>query len=548
MKIFFTIISLFQFLPFCFTQTDSIDSLYSKAMEFYEQKNYKQSALLFDKVLSSSSSEDPDILYNASCVYSLNGEIKVAINYLNILADKYFYSDQDHISTDADLENLHQLEEWKSLIGKVIKNKETLPKRRRTKIQTELLKTKNLLLADNGKLWNGNLWSENILVLDENEMVYTLNKDLSNASRDSFLYYKQVEEKTLLHTNTNQEFEGEKWAIVQNYDMTPSDSCQTPIHELFHLFHSKQLNIAGNIVEYLDEYKAKILLRSEFEALRNSIKSLQKNDDKAAKQYLSDAIYFRTKREKQFKSQNHFALKLETLEGLASYTGYKLSAHKDLYRMAILELNGRENPTGLNRSFAYATGLAYGLVFDHFQVKWRTDLKHIYSFSDIYKQQKILKQSENNKVEAIKQRNKYYEIEREESKRKLTNDSIRQFYKNIFVKQPILVVHRDTSDKTYYMSYDMNSTFTLGKEGIVYSAISSSSTNPFVFGNFKTTGETQIGKTGILITSDFEKLTFPKPIKIEGNIITGENYIIELNKAWTVKQIDKKGNLEIVKK
>ena len=89
MKIFFTIISFFQFLPYCFTQTDSIDSLYSKAMEFYEQKNYKQSALLFDKVLSSSSSEDPDILYNASCVYSLNGEIKVAIHYLNILANKY---------------------------------------------------------------------------------------------------------------------------------------------------------------------------------------------------------------------------------------------------------------------------------------------------------------------------------------------------------------------------------------------------------------------------------------------------------------------------
>ncbi|MBK7227232.1 MAG: hypothetical protein IPH96_18150 [Saprospiraceae bacterium] len=174
-------------------------------------------------------------------------------------------------------------------------------------------------------------------------MVYTLNKDLSNASRDSLLYYKQVAEKTLLHTNTNQEFEGEKWAIVQNYDMTPSDSCQTPIHELFHLFHSKQLNIAGNIVEYLDEYEAKILLRSEFEALRNSIKSLQKNDDKAARQYLNDAIYFRTKREKQFESQNHFALKLETLEGLAFYTGNKLSAHKDLYRMAILELNGRKS-------------------------------------------------------------------------------------------------------------------------------------------------------------------------------------------------------------
>ena len=96
--------------------------------------------------------------------------------------------------------------------------------------------------------------------------------------------------------------------MAQNYDMTPSDSCQTPIHELFHLFHSKQLNIAGNIVEYLDEYKAKILLRSEFEALRNSIKSLQKNDDKAAKQYLSDAA--KNKSKAKIPSSPNFSFKI----------------------------------------------------------------------------------------------------------------------------------------------------------------------------------------------------------------------------------------------
>ena len=546
-KAIFTIISVIQFLTYGFAQTNPTDSLYEKAMDFYDQKIFKQSALLFDKVLLSKSSSDPDVLYNASCVYSLNDESQKAITYLNILADNYFYSDIEHINTDTDLENLHQLTEWKPLIEKVTRNKETLPKRRRTKIQTELLKTKNLLNADNGKLWNGNIWNDNILVLDENEIVYTLRNDLTNTSNDSLLFYKHVKEKTLLHVNTNQEFEGKKWAIVQNYDITPSDSCQTPIHELFHLYHSKQINIAGNIVEYLDNYKAKIFLRSEFEALRNCIKSLQTNNEIAAKQFLNDAIYFRTKREKQFKNQNHYALELETLEGLASYTGYKLSAYTDLYRMAILELNGRENPTGLNRSFAYATGLAYGLIFDHFQIKWRTDLKHIYSFREIYNQQKTFKQSAGGKSENIKQRNNFYEIEREEIRRKLTNDSIRQFYKNLFIEQPVLVVHRDTSDKTYFMSFDMNSTFTLGKEGIIYSDISSSSTNPLVFGNFKTTGETQIGKTGILITSNFGKLTFSKPLKIEDNIITGENYVIELNKGWTVKLLDKKGNLEIVK-
>lgn len=516
-------------------------------MELYNAKDHKQSALSLDNYFANKNVDDPDILYNASCIYALTQETQKALSLLTKLIDKYYYSDLEHITTDTDLENLHSLTEWKSLIEKVEQNKKTLPQRRRTKILTELSKTKKLLDTDNGKLWNENLWNDNILVLDENETIYTLNKNVSNTNKDSILYYKKIPEKTILHSNTNQQFENEKWAIVQNYDITPSDSCQTPIHELFHLFHSKQINIAGNIVEYLDDYRARILLRSEFEALRNCIKSIQKNNEIEATIFLSDAIYFRTQRENLFKKQNHYALELETLEGLASYTGFKLSAHKDLYRMAILELNGRENPTGLNRSFAYATGLAYGLIFDHFSIQWRTDLKHIYSFSDIYKKQKVVTQIKGKNIEEIKKRNKYYLIEEEEITRKIKTDSISVFYKNMFVNQPILFVKRDTADKTYYMSFDMNSTFTLGKKGIVYSEISSSSTNPLVFGNFKTTGETSIGKTGILITSNFDKLTFPKPINVKDNIITGENYIIELNKGWAVKQIDKKGNLEIAK-
>jgi hypothetical protein len=547
MKKLIVAILFFQLLTCCFAQKSLTDSLYQKAMESYNAQKYPQSASLFDNVFSGDRIADPDIFYNASCVYSLTNETQKAFLYLTELADVYLFADLERLNTDTDFDNLHAQSEWKFLVEKVTQNKQTLPQRRRTKIQTELLKTKKLLNADNGKLWNGNIWSENILVLDENETIYTLNSKLANTQNDSLLYYKQIPEKTLLHVNTNQQFEEEKWAIVQNYDVTPSDSCQTPIHELFHLFHSQQMNIGGNIVEYLDHYKAKILISTEFEALRNCIKSIQKNNETEAAQFLSDAVYFRTKREKLFRKQNHFALELETLEGLASYTGYKLSAYKDLYRIALYELNGRENPTGLNRSFAYATGLAYGLIFDYFKIQWRTDLKHIYSFSAIYKQQRTLKQPTIQKLKDIQTRNKYDAIEQEEMARKTTNDIIRIHYENIFGNEPFLEVMRDTADKTYFMSFDMNSTFTLGKQGIVYSDIASSSSNPLAFGNFKTTGETIIGKTGILITSNFDKLTFPKPLKIQDNIVTGENYSIELNQGWTVKQKDKKGNLEIVK-
>jgi len=509
---------------------------------------YIVSFIIFEFCFSSNKFGRPNILYNATCVYSLNNDTNKAIQYLSELTDVYFYSDIEHISTDTDLDNLHNLSVWKNILEKTKQNKSTLPQRRRNKIQNELLKAKYLLDKDNGKLWNGSLWSDYVLVLDDDNVVYTLNSQLSNAQKDGLLYYKTIEPNTLQHTNTNQDFEGKKWAIVQNSYVTAADSCQTIIHELFHLFHLKQMNLSGNIVEHLDDHKARILLRTEFEALRNCLHAIQKKNDIDAKQFLSDAMFFRTEREKKFKKVNHFALELETLEGLASYTGYKLSAHSNLYQIAIEELYGRDQPTGLNRSFAYATGLAYGLVFDYFNMEWRSDLNHIYSFSDIYKKHNHSKNLYKSKIDTIKKRNRYNDILKEELSRKATTDSITKIYTKQFLEQSVLSVRRDTSDKTYLMSYDMNSTFSFGKSGIVYANISSASTNPNVFGNFTTTGETGVGKSGILITSNFDKITFTKPIKIEGNIITGEYYKIELNKDWKVITIDKKGNMEIVRK
>jgi len=249
-----------------------------------------------------------------------------------------------------------------------------------------------------------------------------------------------------------------------------------------------------------------------------------------------------------FKKYNKNALELETLEGLATYTGYKLSAFTNLYPIAIKELNGREQTYGLNRSFAYATGLAYGIIFDYFKIQWRTDLKHIYSFTGIYNNQIKTIHFKKKEIKDIKIRNQFYQINQEELNRKNTTDSIHSFYQNIFKKQPVLIINMDTSNKTpLTMSYDMNSTFTFGKDGIIYSSISGTSPNASLFGSFKTTGETTIGKYGILISSKFDKLTFTKPLKVEGNTIFGDYYTIELNKGWKVIQIDKKGNMEIVK-
>lgn len=235
--------------------------------------------------------------------------------YLNELADKYLYSNINYLTTDTDLLSLHKLPQWASLIEKVNQNKATLPQRRKRTIRDELFKAKSLVEADNGMLWTDFTWDDHILVIDNENAIYTLNNQVADTQTDSLLHYKTIKENQLQQTNTNQIFEGQKWATIQSGSVTASDSCQTIIHELFHLFHLKQITLSGNIVEYLDHYEARILLRSEFNALRNCLMAIQKKNETDAKQFLNDAFYFREQREKMFKKSQSFCLGTGNIRG-----------------------------------------------------------------------------------------------------------------------------------------------------------------------------------------------------------------------------------------
>lgn len=72
-QIILTIVAL-QAWTLCLSQTTSSDTLYEMAIKNYDNKDYIQSATLFDKFFSAQKTADFTILYNASCVYALNNE------------------------------------------------------------------------------------------------------------------------------------------------------------------------------------------------------------------------------------------------------------------------------------------------------------------------------------------------------------------------------------------------------------------------------------------------------------------------------------------
>ncbi|MET3026522.1 hypothetical protein ABXT06_07605 [Flavobacterium sp. UW10123] len=419
----------------------------------------------------------------------------------------------------------------------------------RQNIQEKLLEAKALLEKDNGKLWGRPIWNDSIIVIDFDNSIYSLVKLPNSKTDNGILYSKIMEANSLVFVNTTQKYEGKEYATVLNNYL--DDKSATIIHELFHLLQIKSRKFNGNPIEYLDETNARILLRLEYQALRNTLKAIiEKRKIDEIKNYLKDAVIFRKERQQQYSKYLNDELEIETLEGLANYTGFVLSSYNNKYEKAIEEINQREEAKTYTRPFPYATGPAYGLLFDYLNINWRNSLDKTYNFTDIYEVM-ILKSKltiTNKLLGLAKSRNNFDEINKQEIAREEEQKKLISYYTDLLINKPTLKVVLTDIDH-YGRTFNMNGTLTLNDKGIVYSSIKGRDKSGNNFGNFATVeGKNQLGKAGILSYDKDGKtyFVFPLPSKIEGKKITSEFYEIELNPDWKIaKQND--GSMEIVK-
>lgn len=422
---------------------------------------------------------------------------------------------------------------------------------KRAKLKAEILKAKSLLEADNGKLWGEKIWSDDLLIIDYDNTIYSLTKLPESNSDDSILFYKKIPSNTLSFTNTTQKYEGKEYAtVLVNY---LNDESSTIIHELFHLLQLKTQKFTADPVDYLDDYEARKLLRLEFQALKNTLKAIdEKKSKKEITQYFKDAFIFRKIRQEKYREFLTNELKLETLEGTANYTGFALSTFENKYQKTIKEINQREAAPTYTRPFPYATGPAYGFIFDYLKIPWKKGLKEIYNFLDIY--EKLYLKSKlkisNSIIEASQKRSNYDEINRLETAKVNKQKELIDYYSKMFTKSPTLKVKLAEMNK-YSVSFNMNGTLVLKDSGTIYSKIEGvDKSGGKNFGNFSTIeGKDILGVAGILgYNKDGGFLfEFPLPKKIEGNKVIGDFYEITLNENWSVvKESD--GNMLIVGK
>jgi hypothetical protein len=92
---------------------------------------------------------------------------------------------------------------------------------------------------------------------------------------------------------------------------------------------------------------------------------------------IEDALVFRAYRRQIFPASASEERELEMNEGLAEYTGVKLASASDQQarEWAARKLHEAESTPTFVRSFAYASGPAYGLLLDEAAPGWRKGLK-----------------------------------------------------------------------------------------------------------------------------------------------------------------------------
>ena len=229
-----------------------------------------------------------------------------------------------------------------------------------------------LCRGDGGALWHHSLCGP-ILLVDWTDGTAVANEaDPAGVLKPSGKVFVGALPPDVVIANTPVEWSGKRWTEL--IWPLPDDVAHRHVmlsHELFHRAQGELgmlMNDGGNL--HLDMLEGRILLQLEWHALA---RALTAPDAKARAAAVSDALLFRHERYRLFPDAQAEERALELNEGVAEYTGVRVglptAAERTAYALRDLE-TFVQAPTFV-RSFAYATGPAWGLLLDRADPAWR---------------------------------------------------------------------------------------------------------------------------------------------------------------------------------
>jgi hypothetical protein len=380
---------------------------------------------------------------------------------------------------------------------------------------------------DRGALWGHELYGPMLFVDPETGAVIANEPDKEGklALRDSVYAGKLPSE--IAPANTAIQWAGVNWTMV----MWPPPELLQPrvrllMHECFHRV-APQIGLPAkdSSPNHLDSREGRIWLQMEWRALEQAMW----RQGAARQKAIADALYFRAYRRSLFPGAAREENALEMNEGLAEYTGVKLSV-ASLEEFAMVEdATLREAPTSHTnfvRSFAYVSGPAYALLLDAAGRPWRKSLTPESDVGILLARASGIDVPTVNELEAVRRARSYNgeEIIALETSRDRDRKARLASAQQRFINGPVLVLPVNAQ---FSYNFDPNHVLGVDESSTVYEGGQVSD----AWGIMQAPG-------GFLIVRETNRhvirVQVPAPASPQERPVKGEGWTLELKPGWTL--------------
>jgi len=390
---------------------------------------------------------------------------------------------------------------------------------------------------DNAALWGVSLCGPLMFADPQTRMVVANQSDAEGqlTKQGSVFVGKLPAEVGIANTATR--WAGVKWTMV----MWPLPSAERArarllLHELYHRIQDDiSLPAANPSNNHLDSMEGRLWLQLEWRALWRALARTGIERRNA----IEDALIFRARRRQLFPSAAQSESQLEMNEGLAEYTGYKLRGTTDgvtIDFVARLLASSESLPTFV-RSFAYASGPAYGFLLDSARPAWRKNLKPSDDLGVILAKALAIKLPVTLEPEAVRRSTKYdgealrvIEAERETARRERLAS-----YRARFIDGPVLVI---ALSKDVGYTYNPNNLEALDDASTIYPSVKVSDGWGILT---VTNGAVLTRESGLL-----KRVTVAAPAKPDARPLQGDGWTLELKAGWKLAPGARKGDYTLI--
>jgi hypothetical protein len=378
-----------------------------------------------------------------------------------------------------------------------------------------------LCARDGGRLWGVSVCAP-MVIADMRTQTFATSQPAPAGDRPRMIGF----------VNAPVQWGGATWGAYMWDDVvnaTPRHRMEIFLHELFHGVQPQLgLGAPARATEHLDAVDGRYWLRLEWRALARALRESGEPRNLAVR----EALAFRQARRMIYPASVEDERAQEITEGLAAYTGTVLAAPSaaEAIAGAVENLTGAETGESFVRTFAYASGPAYGLLLDASSPGWTRRVRGTDDLATLLTRALAVEPASDARASAARYGGA--EVRASEQQREQQREERLAELRRRFVDGPVLVIPGGGGTAS-----DSRGAVVIPGVGTVY------------FHAFRSSGGwgTLEAEGGVLVASDGRTRRVPAPVRRDDVTFSGDGWTFKAAAGWTVREGARRGDYEVVR-